>query len=308
MRKILITALLFTFSLPMFASSFLPGDIFAGVVGGVLHYRADGTFVETINTTSTYNTGMAFDNAGNLYVTQFSDSIIKVDNGNTGSSVFASGISADPESLAFDSSGNLYVGVADGTTQIRKFDSSGNLLNTYSAATGPRGTDWIDLAADQKTMYYTSEGNTIRRFDVSTNSQLANFATGTGNEMYALRILGDGSVLVANTDDILYFDSVGNLLKTFTISGQTGILFALNLDPDGTSFWTGELGGNGRLYKIDLGSGAILETINTDRSDVAGLAVFGEIRQGTGGGEVPEPSVLLLLSTGSVALLRKLRK
>ncbi|MDX1670055.1 MAG: hypothetical protein R3194_11600, partial [Limnobacter sp.] len=36
----------------------------------------------------------------------------------------------------------------------------------FDVATDDRGSDWIDLAADQCTMYYTSEGTLVKRFDV----------------------------------------------------------------------------------------------------------------------------------------------
>jgi hypothetical protein len=197
---------------------------------------------------------MAFDASGNLYVTVFqAANVIKFDRtgnlrGTFGSGYFSGEISNDPESIVFDSGGNAYVGQADGTTQVRKFDSSGNFLAAFSPATEERGTDWIDLAADQKTLYYTSEGTHVKRFDLSTNQQLLdlNSVPLPGLNAYALRILNDGGVLVADTDRVVRLDNSGNIAKTYLASSiepsnEGPVLFGMSLDPDGTSFWTGDL-------------------------------------------------------------------
>jgi hypothetical protein len=77
-------------------------------------------------------------------------------------------------------------------------------------------------------------------------------------------------------------------------------LFALNLDPDGTSFWTGDIGGDDAVFRIDLASGAVLKTFSTfPGTELGGLAIFGEITQGGGGPTTaPEPATFALLFTG----------
>src|SRR5438128_2162876 len=151
------------------------GDVFAGVGNGkVKHFAPDGTLLETLDTTtgSSEEGGPCFDQSGNLYTTNFTaNSISKFNNqGGLLQANFGSGFNADPESCVFDAAGNLYVGQADGSKGILKFDQAGNLLATFNPVTGPRGTDHIDLAGDQCTIFYTSEGNSIRRFNVCTNT------------------------------------------------------------------------------------------------------------------------------------------
>lgn len=294
-----------------FAASFMTGDIFASVSSGLVNwYRADGSFVQALNTgLGGFTTGSASDADGNLYVTDFSvNNVSKFDTSGTLLGTFGSGYNAAPESILFDATGNVFVGQADGTHHVLQFNAAGTLLNTFAPAIEDRGTDWIDLAADQHTLYYTSEGTTIKRFDTATNTQLADFATGfTGKAAYALRILSDGGVLVADTQRVLRLDSAGTVIQTYTPTNGTGTLFALNLDPDGTSFWTGDAD-TGILYKVNISTGAVEQTLNTGAGGNAlfGVSVFREITAAT----VPEPRqvALALVLCGLLVVVHRLRK
>ena len=53
------------------------------------------------------------------------------------------------------------------------------------------------------------------------------------------------------------------------------MLFALNLDPDGKSFWTAEAN-SGQLYKVDIESGEKKQTIETG-VPIGGVSVYGEL-------------------------------
>ena len=144
------------------AVQFQEGDVFAAIGSGqIQHYDSAGVLLETLNTTrGGFTTGMAFDSAGNLYVTNFSDSSVsRFDN--QGNLLEAQFIQTDAvssvESIVFAANGDFYVGQAGGTMDILKYDSAGNLLQRFDVATTARGSDWIYLAADQQTLYYTSE-------------------------------------------------------------------------------------------------------------------------------------------------------
>lgn len=295
------------------AAPFVIGDVFAALPGSVQHYNSGGTLLETLTVGSSFNTGMAFDAAGNLYVTNFGNNqVIKV----TGpadphtNSLFASQ-GGQPESIVFDAAGNSYVSSAS-TGLIAKYGPAGG-APIGSVDVGSRA-DFIDLAADQNTLFYTTESNFIGRYNFSGNTALTNFAsgyscsTGGGINTFALRLQSGGGALAAVNGCVLRFDTAGNVVKEYDITGVNGF-FALNLDSDGTSFYTGSFS-NGNLYKFDIDSGSLLKTIATGGSSgLFGVAVFGEITVGgPGPGTVPEPGSLALIVTalfGCVALRRR---
>jgi hypothetical protein len=284
------------------------GDIIASTGSATFtHYKADGTFAQTFtNGSGFFTTGGAF-NQGNFYGTNFSGGYITKVTGPLDPHTISTFVSAyggtDPESIVFNASNQMYVGHADGDHGIRKFDLSGTLLATYFPAVESRGTDWIDLAADQTTMYYTSEGTSVKRYDVGADAQLADFAIGLpGSAAYALRLLADGGVLVADTESVVRLDSSGSVIQSYDVSGED-TWFSLNLDPDGTSFWSGNFG-TGKLYKFDIAAGTLLQTLDTSSSDLFGVTIFGEKTQG---GVVPAPGAALLGMIG-LAVVQSIRR
>jgi hypothetical protein len=281
------------------------GDVFAGIGNGnIKQFSPTGTLKNTLNTQSgsLEDTGMCFDASGNLYSTNFeANDMTKFDNaGNVLTHPFGSGFNRDPESCVRDTSGHIYTGQADVSADILKFNTSGTLLATFNPATGPRGTDWIDLASDQCTIFYTSEGTTVRRFNVCTNTQGTDFATGLpGPAAYALRLLPGGGALVADTNQVVRLNSSGIVVQTYPASTYgSSFLFALNLDPDGTTFWTADIS-SGLITRINIATGAQVTQFSSQQQvDTAGLAIFGEKTQG-GGGPGPPASLTLAPKTAT---------
>lgn len=300
----LILALGFSAVAPA-GAQFATGDVFASVGNGLVRrYSAAGALMQTLNTTlGGFTTGSATDGAGNFYVTGFgANKVSKFDNNGTLVGSFtANGL---PESILFNTAGNIYVSnVASGG--VTKYSASGTLLNNYIAGTR---VDWMDLAADQQTMFYTTEGTDIRRFDLATNTFLSNFAAGLGGRAFALRILGDGGVLLANGTNVLRLNSGGSVVQTYDIAGED-TWFALNLDPNGSSFWSGDYG-DGLLYKFNIATGALEQTINTGApGSLFGVSIYGEITQGGPPPLVtPEPASEILVATGLLGIVGVARK
>lgn len=176
-----------------------------------------------------------------------------------------------PSSIVFDAAGDMYVGTVDGTNQILKFSSAGVLLDTFTVPLGVRGAGWIDLAVDQKTMFYTSEDNTIRVFRVDrqplsaalftagvehlwdatldpTNSGLfgkivvknaANDPIQT--QTYQVRVLppgdGSGGLLVVLNAYVARINLSGNLVQAYMQPETSEPLHSFEITPDGRSIW-----------------------------------------------------------------------
>jgi uncharacterized repeat protein (TIGR01451 family) len=261
--------------------AFAAGDLLIGVNSGIQWRHSDGSLVMTLPSSALDNAGMALAKNGDLYVTGFEAN--KVNRySTTGASLgtFGSGYNSDPESIVFDALGNAYVGQADGTHEVLKFDSSGNLIASYPVQIESRGSDWVELAADQHTLYYTSEGHTIKRYDLAMSKQLPDFATGLpGDEAFQLRLLPDGSLLVADNQSILHLDSTGKIIQTYGYAPDNQ-WFALTLAPDGKSFWSADQG-NGTVAKFDIASGKLLESFVASPSGVDGLVAVAEIQPAT---------------------------
>lgn len=266
---------------------------------GIRRYSSSGTYVDTWSTQQTAfgqpNTGMCFAPDGSVLATRFAQTIggpiLFSRNGAFRAVGFGAGAGVQfnsHESCVYDAAGNVYIGQAgfndqatDAQVPVLKFNPSGALLDTFVLPTGTRGTDWIELSANQCTLYYTSEDTTVRRYNVCTRSALPAFATGlTPPYCYALRLRPNGELMVACQEAVHRLSAQGANLNTYTRQsiGETDAagLFALNLDPDGTSFWTAGLN-SGNVFRVDIETGAVLGSFNSGAGGVGGLAVYDEL-------------------------------
>ncbi len=298
------------------AVPFAVGDVFAGIgAGHISQYRPftatiGANLVADLNTGSGSDeqTGMCFDTVGNLYSTNHYASTMSRFN-NVGvliNPVWASGFQYFPESCVQDRNGNFYVGevspvgTSNAPNRLRKFDANGGQLAAYNADKDNRGIDWIDLASDNCTIYYTSESDIIMRFNVCTNTQIngnglppnnsppwvagLDSVPGLPGVCYALRIRQNGEIMVTCRYHVYRLDANGAILQSYPIPANEPSnvrMFAMNLDPDQLHFWTAVYE-NGDIYKFNIATGAIVNRFTApgigSQHLMSGLAVYGEPR------------------------------
>ena len=295
------------------AVPFAIGDVFAGIgAGHISQYRPITTgiganLVADLNTGSGSDeqTGMCFDTVGNLYSTNhYASTMSRFNNlGTLINPVWASGFQYFPESCVQDLNGNFYVGevsplgTSNAPNRLRKFDINGNQLAAFNPEKDLRGIDWIDLAADNCTIYYTSESDRIMRFNVCTNTQIngvnnpwVSNLDGVTGKCYALRIRPNGEVLVTCRNNVYRLDANANIIRIYPkplVEPADYQMFAMNLDPNpdpntGQMFFWTAIYNNGHIYKINIDTGAIVNQFAApgigSQHLMSGLAVYGELR------------------------------
>ena len=224
-------------------------------------------------------TGLAFDNAGNLYVADNGDGTIRKFNSSGVGTVVASGV-YNPWSLACDNMGNLCVSISGNT--IEKFNSSG--VGTSFAYLGANSL-YAYLAFDSAGNLYVANqnNNIIQKFDSSGIGTV--FASSGLSYPSGLAFDSAGYLYVANTGTgtIEKFDSsgVGTLFASSGLSYPTGLAF----DTAGNLYAANYY--NNTIEEFNSsGVGTVFASSGLD--DPMAIAFQ----------PVPEPTTLALLATG----------
>jgi hypothetical protein len=162
----------------------------------------------------------------------------------------------------------------------------------------------IDLAPDQCTLYYGLSSG-FRRYDLCHNQLLPVFST-VPDYPQAVRLLPDGSILVANTNVVSRISALGTVMRTYPVGA-----FQVALDVDGTSFWTAR---GTFLYKVDIESGQVLVGPVDVGSFIMAIGIVGEPRVATSPAAIaaipalsPAVLFLLLVSLAAIAIVRLTR-
>jgi sugar lactone lactonase YvrE len=262
--------------------------------------RYDGTVTQINTTTDAVATfvsglaggagGLAFDNAGDLYVTDYGDNSIVRFAPNGTRTVFASGLN-NPAGLAVDAAGNLYVASYSdaGGGAIERFTPNGTGTVFASGLNGP-----INLVFDKSGNLYVANyySGTIERITPGGVSTV--FASGL-NGPVGLAFDESGNLYVG-TDS----DSSNQIITRYTPEGS-GSVFTSTAPyyPTGLAFDS-----SGNLYAGHDGDGLVSQicpngsqtTISTLASDTISFLAL----QPT---TVPEPSGMFLLLVGVTLLI-----
>jgi hypothetical protein len=266
-------------------SDWVVGNVFAnGDDTGLSYVNSNGgVFLETFyNGLPGETRGGAFDGNFDLYWTNLSNLVAKISRAHPHpvlQTIPIGGGGGSTLSIIFAGDGSFYVGAGD----IEKYNGAGTFLQGYSVTKDAGISVWIDLASDQHTIFYVSQGRRILRYDVAgAGAQLPDFTTLPGSgAAQALRLLppgdGSGGLIVVDSADIKRVDGNGAVAQTYTAPGMSD-WFSMYLDPDRATFWAGGYG-SGNLYRFNIATGAIVfgpQYLPGAGDDIDGLAVLGE--------------------------------
>ena len=263
---------------------FAPGDLFVSLEPGPVQWRgADGTLKRVLlGTEIGTGEGMALDPARNLYVTRWcvglcpglSNTVEKFSNMGLPAGTFGSGYDCSPHAMLFDKAGAAYVGLAGCSGAILKI-ANGQTVATFPVAPDNQGAFWIDLSPNGCTMFYTSWGPNVKRYDVCANAQMSDFnaAPLPGGAAQDLRVLSDGGVIVSSGEVVVRLNAQGQIAQTYAIPGEPSLWSGLELVGDGT-FWAGNYVSS-NVYRFDLASGAVRAMFNagTPAHTVVGIRI-----------------------------------
>lgn len=265
-----------------------------GQVSYVRRYTTDGVAIDgwaTLMPTTFGNIATGFCRApnGDVLSTRFSTTqgpILMSASGTVLDANFG-GLIGDDESCAFDEDGNAWIGeaVSSAATDalLRHVAADGRILETVQVPVGERGTDWIELDADQCTLFYTSEDSDVRRFNVCTHQVMPNFVSLPDEPCYAIRQLPNRDLMFTCRNHIYRYDQNAVFVREYTKEslGETDPngLYAIHLDPDGQTFWTGGVV-SGRVVRARLDDGTVVASFMTGTGGVNGLLIQDEFVAG----------------------------
>ncbi len=290
------------------AAGYAAGNVFVSAVdyGEVREYTPTGTLVRGLPLPSgafaagSQPAGIAFDAAGRLYVADVvQGTIFRFDATGAFEKAFVAGIADQPQSLVFDAAGNLLVGTIAGANDVLRFTGDGSGPTAFDLFTHDDGGLWIDLAADQRTLFYTSNFGDISVYDLQSGTQGDDFFVEDveGFLDFGVRHMPNGGALLAGRGLVRRLDADGGIVKTYT-PNPAAELFQVSRDPDGATLWTaaqGQAGGiPGTVIAYDIAGASVVHqftgALAVDRAAIGGLAVFGELTEARDGAPVGTPT------------------
>jgi hypothetical protein len=173
------------------------------------------------------------------------------------------------------------------------------LATSFAVQYGSSGSDYAELSSDQDTIWYTSAGQTIKRFDRTTQTQLADVANVVpalpgprpGVRSFRLGPPGDGSDggLVANGSAVHLVDGTGVIVRTYspTPASRAQDLDKVEICNDREHFIVSDQLSTS-LFKFNILTGAQIWEVITDlpTGQLCGFSIFNGYRAGI---EEPPP-------------------
>lgn len=252
--------------------SFAPGDVFVSLETGPVQWRSlDGLITRVLpQTVAGTGEGMSFDAGGNLYVTRWciepacqagdTGSVEKYSNLGQPQGRVGPVFDCSPHTIQFAAPGTFYVGQAGCSRTLLKTPLDNTVTAQYVVADEGGGVFWMDLGNDDCTMFYTSFGANVKRYDVCGDRQLPDFNATPLTMAQDLRVLPDGGVLVSSGPVVARLDASGVVTQTYP-APEGGLLIGLDLVGDGT-FWVGNYHSS-NVHRFNLATGQLVASFNT---------------------------------------------
>ena len=144
--------------------------------------------------------------------------------------------------------------------------------DSFAAAPDAAGSNYVQVSSGNVLFYCSGGeylpigGQLVKRFDLTGNVQLADFATvpatvGLNPGLKGLCLLSDGGLLVCNGTRVERLDSSGTVIQSYTPSPAVSSLADVKVLSSGTAFWCVDEA-TAALYKFDL-TGAQLMYVPT---------------------------------------------
>ena len=206
--------------------------------GNIYEYTTNGAQSTFASGLSGDEEGLAFDSAGNLFVSDAGNSAIYKFTTNGMRSTFASGLNT-PRGLAFDAAGNLYEADA-GSGNIYKFTPAG------SRSTFASGLGWpMGLAFDSAGNLYEADWDSGNIYKFTTNAVQSAFVSGLN---------GPWGLAFDNAGDLFETDFYSSKIYKIATNGIYNTFAAGLSEPEGLSFDSA-----GNLFEANQGSGYVYE-------------------------------------------------
>lgn len=290
------------------------GDLFVGVGNGQFQLRSNsGGPKDILSAGAPGDTaGCGLDASLNAYLVNTTQSVI-VKRALASPHGILQTINTDPnpQSIVFAGNGDFYVGHLGGLIRRYVFNvSTGNFeaKEAHQGTADSMDSFWIDIAADQKTIFYTSGGRNVRKLTVTIDptTNVATFSepilpfailpTPNSDAARALRVLppgagaGNGAIigglLVADKRTVKRLNAAGAVVQEYDAgsgSQSQDDWFALALDIKDVdeaggdlAFWAGDKS-SGNLWRFNVLSGAASGPVSTGATGtLRGLCLNGE--------------------------------
>jgi len=193
--------------------------------GYIAEFNSSGQFITNYSTGENGPRGLAFDGAGNLYVSnQTSGTIVKIPTGGGAGSVVASGLNF-PNGVVFDNIagpdfGDLYV-ANGGNGTIDQITPADIVTQIVSGLSSPNGIAIVQSGPDAGNLIVVQHGtSTISEFTPGGGTVANPFITQTspqGPKTIAIDSAGDFYVTDNGNNTVTEYDSTGTIvLNTFS--------------------------------------------------------------------------------------------